>query len=320
MISRDNLEDSAGDHRHNETRHDNQSQTIIRVTGAASAQHPHCFSRFEPALPGAHQATAGLNEARSCGLLQGNGHESLASGVIDVADTGLKAPKIPDSSGNVERDHPLMEPVNASRLALTEPASRMLKAQDPTAARTSENLESIARQAWDSWQMTDSGRDQTSREVVPQRPESSTSPLTELSPSSTEGSARAASPDSSQNVTARPRGPSALKPLRFGQLQQDSRRTLQGSEGDSFQTASKSCISPAPTRDTTSHEDSSPWRPANRGTVGTNWARSSSVRETQGPLPEPACFYCRTKKRRCDRQKPRCEWLSTILKRNLALC
>lgn len=318
MISRDNSGESTGDHRQNETRHDNQSQTITRVTGAASAQQPHCFSRFEPTFPGALQAPACHNQPWKGGFAQGNGHENLGSGVIGVADTGLKPPKISDSSGNAENDHPLVEPVNTSNLALTESASRTLKAQDPTVARTSENLESIARQAWDSWHMTDSERDQTSREEVPQRPGSSTSTLTELSLTSTEDSACAGSPDSSQNATVRPRGPSALRPLNFGNLQRDSRKTLQDFEGESFRTARKSCMSPASKTDNTSHDGSSRWRPANRGTGGPGWARSSSVREIQGPLPEPVCSNCRKKKRRCDRQKPRCEWLCDILRRNFA--
>lgn len=315
-----NFRDRAGNHRQDETRHDNQPQTITRLTATASAQQPHCLSRFEPALSGALQSTAGHDDPRSGKFSQGNGHESLGSSVINVAETGLKLPNISDSSGNAEHDHPLMEPVNASNLVLIESASRMLKARNPTAARPSENLELIARQAWDSWQIADSGKDQASREDVPQRPGSSTSPLTELSLISTEESVRARSLDSSQNATARPRGPSALRPLSLGQLQQDSRKTLQGFEGDFFKTARKSCMSPAPTRDATSHDNSSHWRPANRGLSGTGWARSSSVRESQGPLPEPACSNCRKKKRRCDRQKPRCEWLSTILRSNIALC
>lgn len=323
MTSRDNLRDRVGDHRQNGTRHDSQPQTIARLTGAASAQQPHYLSRFEPALPGTLQARSDNNELGRHECDQRNGHESLDSGVIDVADRELEIENIPDSSGNAESDQPLVEPVNTSNLALTESASRMLKAQDPTVARTSENLESIARQAWDSWRITDPERDQTSREDVPHEPRSnSTSPLTELSLTSTEEPARAGSPDSSQNPTVRPRGPSALRPLNssFVQPQRESLKTLQDSEGDVSQTASKSCMSPAPARDTTSHEDSSPWRPANRGTGETGWARSSSAREAQGPLREFACFECRKKRRRCDRQIPRCEWLSTILRRNLPLC
>lgn len=310
MTSRDNLRGRAGDNRQNETRHDNQPQAITRLTVAASAQQPHCLSRFEPALPGALQTTAGNDEPWGHECDQEDGHESLDFGVTDVADRGLKPQNISDSPGNAEYDHSLMNPVNTSSLARTESASKTLKAQDPTTAKTSENLESIARQVWNSWPITDPERDQTSREEVPHQPRSnSTSPLTELSLTSTEEPARAGSPDSSQNPTVRPREPSALRPMNssFVRPQRESLKTLQDSEVDVSQTASKSCMSPAPMRDTTSHEESSRWRPANRSTVGSDGAGSSSVRETQGPLPEPACLYCRTKKRRCDRQKPRCE-------------
>lgn len=308
--SRENLRHRAGDHRQNETRHDNQSQTITAATRAASAQRPHCLSRFEPTLPGTLQATAGHNEPWRHECDQGNGHESLDFGVTDEADRELEIEDIPDSSGNAEYDRPLVEPVNASNLARTESASKTLKAQDPTTARTSENLESIARQAWDSWHMTDPERDQTSREDVPHQPRSnSTSPLTELSLTSTEESARAGSPDSSQNPTVRPRGPSALRLVNssFVQSQRDSRKILQDFESEFSKTPRKSCMSRAPMRDTTSHDESSRWRPANRGTDETGWTRSSSARDTQGPLREFACFECRMKKRKCDRQRPRCE-------------
>lgn len=276
-ISRDNHGVRAGDHLQNETRHDDQSQAITRVTEDASTQSPHVFSRFEPALPGASYTNGGHDEPGSDDRSQGNAHESLDSGMIAVADIGLGPRKTIGISRNFRHSHQPRRPANVGRPEVLKLASDILEAEDTSA----EHLESIARQAWDSWHMAGSERDQTSRESVPQRQESSTSPLTELSLTSTEESASAGSSDSSQNASIRPKGPSALRPLNFGQYQRDSRKSLQNFEGEFSRTARKSCMSPSPARDKTSHESSSRWRPANRGAVGSDWTRSSSVREPQ---------------------------------------
>lgn len=317
ITRRDNPGKSAGDHRLTEVRGEGQSEKNTRVTGDASAHQPHCFSRFEPALPGAIHTDADHAQPGNDEIPQGNRVEGLGFGVIDVADIGLRFQKLSEASGNAKSSPPLTDTANAGNTALMELASRTLKAQNLAAARSSHNLQSIARQAWDSWEVTGSERAQTRN--VSQPSGSSTSPQTELSHTSTEESARAESSNSSQGAAIRPKGPSALRPLNFGQLQRDSRKTLQDFEGEFFKMARKSCGSPAPTGGNSRHESSSRWLPANRGAGGSNWTRPSSFRETQGPLPEPVCLNCRKKKRRCDRQRPRCEWLSKT-RRNFASC
>lgn len=311
-LDRDSIGEVAGDRRQSEERDNDQSQSITRAAGDALAQLPRCFSRFEPAPPGVLHTNAGHKQPGNDGSSQENGVESPGFGVIDVADIGLKFPKTSEASGNAKDPHPLTDPVKAGNPALIEMASRTLEGQNIAAAGSSQNLRSIAKQAWDSWQVTGPERVRASPVDATQPSGSRTSPLTELSLKTREESAHAASANSSQSATARPRGPSALRPLNFGQLQRDSRKTLQDFEGELFKTARKSCMSPA--RD----GSSSRWIPANRSAVGSDWTRSSSVRETQGPLPEPVCLNCRKKKRRCDRKRPRCEWLST--RRDFADC
>lgn len=310
-VGRDGNGKLSGDHRRSEERNDDQSQPITRVAGDALAQMPHCLSRFELAPPGVLHADSGHNEPENDRSAQVNRVESLGFGVIHVADIGLTLPKMPEASGSTKYPRPLTNPVNSGSPTLIELASRTLEAQNLAAARSSQKLESIARQAWDSWQVTGPERVRASLEGPSQPSGSSTSPLTELSLTSTEEPAHVGSSNSSRSATARPRGPSALRPLNFGQLQRDSRKTLQDFEGEFFKTARKSCVSPAPARDTARDGSSSRWLPANRGAVGSDWRRSSSVRETQGPLPEPVCFNCRKKKKRCDRQRPRCKSLFT---------
>lgn len=312
-MGRDSVGEPAGEHRRSEERDDGQSRPITRVTGDGLAQLPHCLSRFELSPPGVPHtnANAGHKEPENNRSPQGNGVEKLGFGVIDVADIGLTFPKMSEASGNTKYPRPLTCPANAGNPTLIELASSTLEARNLAAARTSQNLESIARQAWDSWQVKWPERAQNRPENVSQPSGSSTSPLTELSHTSTEDSAHAGSSNSSLSAAVRPRGPSALRPLNFGQLQRDSRKTLQDFEGEFFKTARKSCMSPAPARDRARDESSSRWLPANRSSGGSDWTRSSSVREIQGPLPEPVCLNCRKKKRRCDRQKPRCKWLST---------
>lgn len=308
ISGRGNFGEHTGDLLQTVERDDNQSHNMTRATEDASAQQPHSLSRFEPALSGdVHNKPSRMD-----------GAESLGFGVIDVADIGLKLPKVSETSGNAECPRPLTDAANAANPALIELASRTLEARNLAAAASPENLKSIARQVWDSWQVTEPERVQTSPEDAPQAPGSSTSPLTELSLTSTEDSANARSSSSSQGATVRPRGPSALRPLNFGQLQRDSRKTLHDFEGEFFKVARKSCGFPASTTDRKTDESSHQWLPANRSAGGRDWTRPSSVRETQGPLPEPACLNCRRKKKRCDRQRPRCEWLSDAC-RNFAL-
>lgn len=317
-MGRDSAGELTGEHRRSEERDDGQSRPITMVTGDGLAQLPHCLSRFELGPPGVPHTNAGHKEPESNRSPHGNGVESLGFGVIDVADIGLTFPKMSEASGNTKYPRPLTTPANARTPALIELASRTLEARNLAAARTSQNLESIARQAWDSWQVTWPESSQNRPEKVSQPSGSSTSPLTELSLTSTEDSAQAGSSNSSQSATVRPRGPSALRPLNFGQLQRDSRKTLQDFEGEFFKTARKSCMSPAPTRDSARDGSSSRWLPANRSSGGSDWTRSSSVREIQGPLPEPVCLNCRKKKRRCDRQRPRCKCLS--IRKDLSHC
>lgn len=303
MTGRDSPGNCARSHRLTEEGGENQSETITRVTGDASAQQPHCFSRSEPALPGAAHT-----DADHAG--PGNGVEGLNLGVINVADTGLKFSKFSKAPGNAKHPDPLANTVNTGNTALIELASRTLDTQNLAAARSSQNLQSIARQAWDSWKVT--GPERTQTRNVSQPSGSSTSPLTELSPTSTEESVHVESSESSQGAAVRPKGPSALRPLNFGQLQRDSRKTLQDFEGEFFKIARKSGGPPASKGGNSRHESSSRWLPANRSAAVSERTRPSSFRETQGPLPEPVCLNYRKKKRRCDRQKPRCEWLSSI--------
>lgn len=309
MMGRDSQEKHAGYHGQTKEGGGNQSDTITRVTGDASAQQPHCFSRFEPALPSATHTDADHTEPGNDESRQRSGVEGLGLGVINVADTGLKFQKSSKTSGNAKYPHPLADPVNAGDTALIELASRTLETQKFAAARSSQNLQSIARQAWDSREVTGPERAQTRN--VSQPSGSSTSPIIELSPTSTEESAHAENSESSQGAAIRPRGPSALRPLTFGQLQRDSRKTLQDFEGEFFKIARKTIGVPTPTGGNSRHESSSRWLPANRSAGGRDRTRSSSFRETQGPLPEPVCLNCRKKKRRCDRQKPRCECFSS---------
>lgn len=317
IMGRGSIGELAGDHRRSEERDNDPSKPITRVAGDALAPLPHCFSRFEPAPPGVLHTNAGHEEPGNDGSSEVNGVESLDVSVINVADIGLTSPKMSDASGNSKYPHSLTHSANAGNPALIGLASRILE-ENIAAARSSQNLESIARQAWDSSQVTGPERVRASPEDASQPSGSRTSPLTELSLTITEESAHAGSANCSQSATARPRGPSALRPLHFGQLQRDSRKTLQDFEGEFFQTARKSCMSPAPARDRERHWSSDSWPPAIRNAVGSNLTSSSSVKETQGPLPEPVCLTCRKKKKRCDRQKPRCKWLCN--RRDLSHC
>lgn len=379
LMGQDSLGERAGNHLQSEERDDDQSQTITRVKGDAVAQHAHCSSIFEPLLPGAPYTNAGRRGPGNDKSFQGNGNggEGLGFGVIDVADIGLKCPKMSQAFGNAKDTPPLTDPVDVDNSAMIELRSRNLDTQGLAAATSSRNLESMAKQAWDSCQATVPERVQTSTENTPQRPEHSKSPPKGLSRTSTHETAHSANANSSHGAAERSRGPSALRPSNLDQLQQNSRKTVEDLRAEFIKKARDSRMSPAPARyrpgddsssrwlpairssggsdgtspsnhDQPQHnsrktienwktahfktfktasntapeghsakgESLSRWLPANRSAGGGDRARSSSVKETQGPVLEPVCTNCRQKKRKCDRKRPRCELLS--IRRDLA--
>ncbi|KAI7778261.1 hypothetical protein LA080_002448 [Diaporthe eres] len=165
---RDSIGELAGDHRRSEERDNDQSQSITRAAGDALAQQPHCFSRFEPAPPGVLHTNAGHKEPGKDGSSRENGVESPGFGVIDVVDIGLKFPKTSEGSVNAKYPQPLTDSVKAGKPALIEMASRTLEDQNLAAAGSSQNLESIAKQAWDSWQVTGPERVRASPEDATQ--------------------------------------------------------------------------------------------------------------------------------------------------------
>lgn len=307
VIGREILGKHTEDHPRSENRDESQSQSSIRMPGDALHQQPHCTSRFELAAPGGPQIDADLSEPENDRSSQGNGVENSGFGIIDVADIGLNLPEVlPKASGNIEYPRPLTGEDNAGDQVLIELAVGTPVSQDLTAAASSRNPESVARQAWEVTEQHKSQRGQANPENASRPPRSSTSPRTELCPTSTEESAQAENANTGHSPIGRSRGPSALRSLSFDQPQRDNRKTLQDFDRKFSKTARKSCLSPAPATNRTRDEDSSIWRPANRSAGGSDpGARSPSAREVQ--KLESACLSCRSKQTKCDRRWPRCK-------------
>lgn len=309
-MGRDNLVERAGDRRQGEERDNSQPQTNTRTTEDAVPQQSHCLSRFEPLLPSALHTNARDTEPEHAESTEGDGGESLDLVAIDVstADAVLRSPKTPEDSGRTRYRHLHTDPVNSGVPTLMEAASRNLAAQVLAAASASQNSASTPGKAWDS-SYSNPERDQTYPGNRSQSSGQGDSPSTELCPTSTRDSTNAESTDSSHGASVPSRGPSALKPLHTGQQQRDGRRALQDFEREFSRLRTKYCLPPACVTDRMREELASANRRTqeNRGAGDEDRTSSSSVRETQGPPLGPVCVNCRKKKRKCDRQRPRCE-------------
>lgn len=294
--------------RQGEEREKRQPQTNTRASEKVVAQQSPRFSRFEPSQHNALQTNVDETRPEHGETSQRNGAENIGLGTINgsIADLGPRSPKVPADSGRTRHLHLLTDPVNSGNPVLTNLASRALEAQVFAMARISQNSGSHSGQAWNSSHL-EPERGHTDPASRPQSPGQGHSPIEELCLTSSRDCTNAGSTDSSHSESLRPRGPSALKPLHTGQPQGDSRKALPNFQGELFQRRTPYCFPSVLARDRTRDESSTRWTPANRSAGGQNRTSSSSIRETQGPLLEPACVNCRKKKKKCDRQRPRCE-------------
>lgn len=307
-IGRDDLVKRVAHRGEGQERDNSQAQANTWASENAVAQQSHCFSRFEPSQHSALQTNADETRPEHGISSQRNGVESIDLGAFDglIADLGPDSPKVPADSGRTRHLHLLTDPVNSGNPGLTNLASRALEAQVFATARISQKPGSHSGQPWDSSHL-EPERGHTDPASRPHTPGQGDSPTEELYRTSSRDFPHAGSTDSSHSASLRARGPSALKPLHSGQPQGGSRKALPNFQGDLLQRRTKYCLPSVLARDRTREEGSTSLNPTNRSAGGHDQTSSSSIRETQGPRLGPACINCRKKKKRCDRQRPRCE-------------
>lgn len=318
MIGRDDLVKRVENRREGQEKDNSQEQASTWASENAVVPQSHCVSRFEPSQHSALQINADETRPRHGVSSQRNGFESIDLGIIDgfIADLGARSPKVPGDSRRTRHLHLLNGPVNSGNPGLTNLASSVLEAQVFATAKISQNPGSHSGQAWDSPHL-EPERGHTEPASRPHTPGQGDSPTGELCRTISRDFPHAGSTDSSHSARLRSRGPSALKPLYTGQPQGDSRKALPNFQGELLQQRTIHCLPSVLAKDRTREEGSNRLYPANRSAGGRDRTNSSSTRETQGPRLGPACINCRKKKTRCDRRRPRCEWMS--IRGNLTL-